>query len=169
MWRKSRDRGFLPFPTKTKPSQTSCRDPLKTRSRHLHQRLASLNTYLLSWQLTQLCPLQGIQSSAVLTLSNLSDITRSTVRTAAESNSELESQQRPYISPSRASYAFSVVEILEIIDCIITAPHCIWSKEKRKRCSRWSFSIYVFRRLDNTKHVQVVNKQMHFSFRHNNV
>ena len=32
MWRKSRDPGFAPFPTNTKPSQTSCRDPLKTRS-----------------------------------------------------------------------------------------------------------------------------------------
>ena len=40
-------------------------------------------------------------------------------------NHILESQQTPYISPSRASYRVSIVRILVKIDHVLTAPHCI--------------------------------------------
>ena len=45
-------------------------------------------------------------------------------------NQILESQQTPHTSPSRASYGVSIVRILEKIDRVITAPHCIeiWSE-----------------------------------------
>ena len=37
----------------------------------------------------------------------------------------LESQQTPHTSPSRASYGVSIVRILQKIDRVITAPHCM--------------------------------------------
>ena len=40
-------------------------------------------------------------------------------------NKILESQQTSHISPSRASYGVSFVKIMNKIDCVITAPHCI--------------------------------------------
>ena len=48
-------------------------------------------------------------------------------------NQILESQQTPHISPSRASYRVSIMRILEKIDYVITALHCmsniVWSAE----------------------------------------
>ena len=41
-------------------------------------------------------------------------------------NQILESQQTSHISPSRASYGVSLVKIVDKIDHVITAPHCIW-------------------------------------------
>ena len=38
----------------------------------------------------------------------------------------LESKQTPHNSPSRASYAASIVRIWEKIDRVITVPHCIY-------------------------------------------
>ena len=40
-------------------------------------------------------------------------------------NKILESQQTTHISPSRLTYRVSVVRILEKIDRVVTAPHCI--------------------------------------------
>ena len=37
------------------------------------------------------------------------------------------SQQTPHTSPSRASYGMAIVRILEKIDRVITAPHCIYN------------------------------------------
>ena len=42
-------------------------------------------------------------------------------------NQILQSQQTPYISPLRAIYGVSIVMILEKMDHVITAPHCILS------------------------------------------
>ena len=41
-------------------------------------------------------------------------------------NPILESQQTPYTSPSRASYGVYIVRILEKIDRVIPALHCIY-------------------------------------------
>ena len=41
-------------------------------------------------------------------------------------NLTLNSQQAPHTSPSRASYGVYIVRILETIDRVITAPHCMW-------------------------------------------
>ena len=54
-------------------------------------------------------------------------------------NQILESQQTPHISPSRVSYGVSIVGMLEKIDRVITAPHCIWiprakSRSKQVKC-----------------------------------
>ena len=43
--------------------------------------------------------------------------------TAAERKSN--SQQPPHTSPSQASYGVSIMTILEKIDHILTAPHCM--------------------------------------------
>ena len=40
-------------------------------------------------------------------------------------NQTSNSQQTPHTSPSRASYGVSIVRILEKIDLVITALHCI--------------------------------------------
>ena len=41
-------------------------------------------------------------------------------------NQTLESQQTPHSSPLRSSCGVSIVGILEKINCVITAPQCIW-------------------------------------------
>ena len=40
-------------------------------------------------------------------------------------NQILKSQQTSHISPSRASYGVSFVKIVDNIDRVITAPHCM--------------------------------------------
>ena len=40
-------------------------------------------------------------------------------------NQTLDSQKTLHSSPSRASYGVSIVRILEKIDRVITAPHCM--------------------------------------------
>ena len=52
-------------------------------------------------------------------------------------NQILESQQPPYIPPSRASYGVSIVGILWKIDGVITAPHCILILQQR-HAFKWS-------------------------------
>ena len=47
----------------------------------------------------------------------------------------------PYISPSRASYGVSIVRILEEIDGIIMAPHCI---------SVFGYPLYSMDKVDGT-------------------
>ena len=47
-----------------------------------------------------------------------------------------ESQETPHTSPSRASYGVSLARLLEKIDRVITAPHCI-SIERCKIDIRW--------------------------------
>ena len=58
---------------------------------------------------------------------NYHDITYDTAITVAEINHILEWQQTPHSSPSRASYAVSIVRILEKIDRVITVSPCIHS------------------------------------------
>ena len=42
-------------------------------------------------------------------------------------NQILNSQMAPHSSPSQASYGVSIVRILEEIDCVMMAPHCMLS------------------------------------------
>ena len=57
----------------------------------------------------------------------------------ADYQSEAEpTQKKHHTSPWRASYVVSVVSILEEIDHIITAPHCITDK----LCHTWTYITY---------------------------
>ena len=66
-----------------------------------------------------------IQSSAIITWSNLSPYYIRHSNNSGRKWIISESQQTSHISPSRASYGVSIVRILKKIDRIITAPHCI--------------------------------------------
>ena len=52
-----------------------------------------------------------------------------------------ESQQSPQTSPSRASYGVPIVWIFKKIDCVITAPHCIFQAAVESNLSNVSITL----------------------------
>ena len=52
-------------------------------------------------------------------------------------NQRLNPQKTPHTSPSRASYAVSFVTILDKIDCVMTALHCIFIFDHYQFIAPW--------------------------------